>query len=120
MTSKVMLPPTQILSLPLPTHFPFPSPPRIFPKVAYLPRYPSLISINKINQSYNLLINNERNYDLYIIIKLENCLTFTMKLANRLRHLFSSSKMSSQQCIQLEHEYGCNNYAPLPVVVESA
>lgn len=43
-----------------------------------------------------------------------------MKLANHLRHYFTSSKMTSQQCIQLEHEYGCNNYAPLPVVIDTA
>ena len=38
-------------------------------------------------------------------------------LSSRLRACFSS-KLSSQQCIQLEEQYGCHNYAPLPVVVD--
>lgn len=43
-----------------------------------------------------------------------------MKLLLNLNKLFSSSKLSSVRCIQLENEYGCHNYHPLPVVVDSA
>ena len=43
-----------------------------------------------------------------------------MKLLQKIVKLFSSSKMSSKECIQLEHEYGCHNYHPLPVVIDSA
>lgn len=43
-----------------------------------------------------------------------------MKLLLRLNNLFCSSKLSSARCMQLENEYGCHNYHPLPVVVDSA
>ena len=42
-----------------------------------------------------------------------------MKAVQRIARLFSSSKLSSKECIQLEHDFGCHNYHPLPVVVES-
>ena len=40
-------------------------------------------------------------------------------LTSRFRSYFSS-KLSSQECIRLEEEYGCHNYKPLPVVVDHA
>lgn len=43
-----------------------------------------------------------------------------MKLLHKVAKLFSSAKLSSKECIQLEHDYGCHNYHPLPVVVDSA
>ena len=40
-------------------------------------------------------------------------------LVKRLTAPFSS-KLSSTQCIDLESQYGCHNYQPLPVVIQSA
>lgn len=76
--------------------------------------------INKINQSYNLLISNERNFYVCIILRRQSWLTSIMRLLQKSAKLFTSSKINSAKCIQLENEYGCHNYHPLPVVIDSA
>jgi len=41
-------------------------------------------------------------------------------LTQRSLALFGKHKTLSQSCIALEHDFGCHNYHPLPVVIESA
>ena len=44
-----------------------------------------------------------------------------MNLIRKFNKLFGSiNKLTSAQCMKLESDYGCNNYSPLPVVIESA
>ena len=43
-----------------------------------------------------------------------------MRLFNTLTKRFSLTKLTSNQCIKLEDDFGCHNYHPLPVVIESA